>query len=201
MKKIILIAVLLLIAAAGYAAYMKSRPVRVSDEKIETIDDFSGSTSAGFGGEWKFFSDGVMGGKSRGEFTLREIDGRSAGCLRGRVVPRRGNGFIVASLSLKVDGKFYNASDYKGIRIEAKGNGEEYFLHLKTKNTAMHWQLYRAPFTAGDSWSEIEIPFTGFEALNLDAGLDTGAMSQVAIAASDRKFAARVCVSEMSFYK
>ena len=49
-----------------------------------------------------------------------------------------------------------------GIRILSRGNGETYFVHLRTRDNRRPWHYYAASFTAGDDWREATLPFDSF---------------------------------------
>jgi len=165
------------------------------------IDDFSAPDGASaLGTKWKFISDRVHIGKSTGGISVEKSGGMRRLCLRGRVKFVMGNGFIQANLPLKQGDGFFDASQYTGIRLTASGNGEKYYLLAKTAATRMHWQLYRAPFTAPEKPSVVEIPFGDFEKYKVKRELDPAALAGIAIVASDREYRANVCVSRIEFY-
>lgn len=60
------------------------------------IDDRSSPAPAA----WRFFTDGVMGGVSRGGMTAETAAGRPALCLRGEVRLDNNGGFIQMALEL-----------------------------------------------------------------------------------------------------
>ena len=49
-----------------------------------------------------------------------------------------------------------------GIRILSRGNGETYFVHLRTRDNRRPWHYYAASITAGDDWREATLPFDSF---------------------------------------
>jgi hypothetical protein len=108
---------------------------------------------------WRFFTDQVMGGVSTGE--ARVEDGALA--LRGTVSTANRGGFIqvrreVAALP----------EGTRALLLDTRGDGQTYYIHLRTRATRLPWQYYQASFGAPEDWAEVEIP--------LDAFLPSGGM-------------------------
>jgi len=105
---------------------------------------------------WRFFSDQVMGGVSEGRAE------RVGGALRltGRVSTANRGGFIQArtDLATPLD------AETTGLRLEVRGNGERYFVHLRTRGTVLPWQYYQAGFPTTTGWSEVRLPLAAFVA-------------------------------------
>ena len=137
------------------------------------IDDFS---HPGFmsklSTQWRGVSDQVMGGISEAALARDEIDGRTCLRLNGDVRLENNGGFIQAALDLAPSGATLDASDFTGVRLLLRGNGEPYSLHLRTPDNVRPWQSYRAHFTAGPDWQTIDLPFASFVPYRLDAPLD-----------------------------
>jgi hypothetical protein len=55
-----------------------------------------------------------------------------------------------------------------GMRVVVRGNGEKYSVHLRTLNNVRPWQSYRAHFTAGSDWENIDLPFETFVPYRLE---------------------------------
>lgn len=174
------------------------------------IDDFStGDGTSHLGTHWRLATDQVMGGVSRARMGLETIGGRSALCLRGEVSLANNGGFVQMNLGLSRKGSSpegsgpagtLDASGFTGVRILVKGNGEAYKVHLKTPDSALPWQSYRADFVAGASWSEVRLPFDGFEPHRLGAPLDTRRLQRIGVVAIGRAMVADVCVGEIGLY-
>lgn len=97
------------------------------------IDGFSGATlSSPLGTRWRVVSDQVMGGVSTATISLDTIDGRRCVRLRGDVRLDNNGGFVQASLDLAPESAALDASEYTGIRLVVRGNGEDYSVHLRT---------------------------------------------------------------------
>ena len=166
------------------------------------IDDFSredGLSAAGT--RWQLFTDQVMGGLSEGTARLVNFSGRRSVRLQGRVSLANNGGFIQVALPLEKEGKPFDASAYRGLRIWARGNGELYQIHLRTADAELPWQYYWMGFSAADAWKRITLPFSKFKPETLEARLDPGRLTRVAIAAAGKAFKADVAVSGLEFYR
>ena len=165
------------------------------------IDDRSQATTmSSVGTKWRGFSDRVMGGISEETVSLEETQGRRCIRLSGDVKLDNNGGFIQMALDLSPEG-FLDASKYTGLRLLVRGNGETYGIHLRTMDTKLPWQSYRARFAAEDHWHEIHLPFTDFAPYRLKAPLDTSHLRRLGVVAIGRAFNADVCVAEIGLYR
>ncbi|TDQ62185.1 CIA30 family protein [Phaeovulum veldkampii] len=122
------------------------------------IDDFSGQPET----RWRFFTDGVMGGVSIGGVSFgRDAQGAFAH-MTGRVSTRNNGGFIQIQTAISQQ----PPARAQGLRLVVRGDGQRYFVHLKTSATAMPWDHYRAGFDTGPDcspdWTEVRLPFAAF---------------------------------------
>ncbi|MHC4368336.1 MAG: CIA30 family protein [Planctomycetota bacterium] len=182
---------------------LKPRTVEADAPKTDLlIDDFSDSTPlARIGSRWRLITDRVMGGVSDGEFGFGK-DGRfSYMCLTGNVSLENNGGFIQVALELDNRNKWFNADGYRGIRLWVKGNGKDYYVHLRSRETRLPWQYYSAAFETSEEWTKVELSFDDFKGQNLRAELNTRSLSRMAIVAAKRAFQADVCVGRIEFYK
>ncbi len=98
---------------------------------------------------WRFVTDGVMGGVSKGGLRFgRDPDGTAFARMTG-------DGISFARLA---DG----GAGLSGMRIRARGNGETYFIHIRTSADRRPWHYFAATFPTGPDWDESELAFTGF---------------------------------------
>ncbi|MEM9979259.1 MAG: CIA30 family protein, partial [Cyanobacteria bacterium P01_D01_bin.2] len=81
-----------------------------------------------------------MGGVSNGEARTGNENGKTFVHLTGDVSTANNGGFI------QVRRRFDNAwpADAQGLKVSAKGNGERYYVFLRTKGLARVWYSYRA---------------------------------------------------------
>lgn len=165
------------------------------------IDDFSNEDFvSALGTRWRSVSDQVMGGISEASVIHDVIGDRTCLRLRGDVRLENDGGFIQASLDLDPEGRTFDASRHKGIRLFVRGNGEQYSLHLRTKDSIRPWQSYRAHFTADREWEIVEIPFSKFAPHRLEASLDPTALRRIGLVAIGRAFRADLAVARIEFY-
>ena len=108
--------------------------------------------------EWVPFSDQVMGGISEVNFMEREENGLSHYHMEGNVSTENNGGFIQFRANVKIEDL-----PYKGLKINTRGNGEEYFIHIRTPKTRLPWNYYASSFTVSSEWQSIKIPFDSFK--------------------------------------
>jgi hypothetical protein len=166
------------------------------------IDDFSKAAGvSSIGTQWRMFTDRVMGGISTASSGYEVIEGRRCLRLQGSVSLENNGGFIQVALPLKLNGRFFDASDFMGVRLWVRGNGEDYYLHLRTNQTRLPWQFFEAEFTANRKWEKVEIPFQQFKSENLRDQLNTKKLRRIAIVAIKKEFQADIAVSRLEFYQ
>lgn len=180
---------------AGMAALGATAPATV------LIDDFSREDSSALGTKWQSFTDRVMGGLSNGQASFETLEGKRCLRLRGDVSLENQGGFVQAALPLVKQGGVFDAGGHKGIRIWARGNGEKYYIHLRTTETALPWQYYQAAFETDKTWRQVDIPFADFRPENLEPGLDPRKLKRLAVVAAKKAFSADVAVARIEFYE
>jgi len=165
------------------------------------IDDFfrDGGISA-LGTEWRQYTDQVMGGVSTASYAFEVIDGRRCIHLKGNVSLENRGGFVQVALPLRQNGRAFNASQYTGIRLWVLGNGETYYVHLRTGKTWLPWQYYEAPFYADSQWQKVEIPFDSFSPQSLKSALSPKKLKRLAVVGAKKAFQADISVSRIEFY-
>jgi len=120
----------------------------------DPFEDFQ----AGSESRWEFIADGVMGGVSQGEAKVSVVEGAPAITLSGLVSTANNGGFIQARRKL-TNGL---PNETKGLRIESRGNGEIYYVFLRTREMTRPWYYYSASFIAGQNWSTAELALDQF---------------------------------------
>lgn len=169
---------------------------------MDTADERTLSDlSAEEGSAWRGFSDRVMGGVSREQVTLTMIAGRRCVRLQGEVRLENNGGFVQVALGLEQRGEALDARAYSGVRLLVWGNGEEYLVHLRTRDTRLPWQLYRAPFVAGPAWQTVDLPFVTFCPERLAEPLDQRSLARLGVVAYGRHFVADVAVARVALYR
>jgi hypothetical protein len=167
-----------------------------------SLDDFRGDDLvSALGTRWHGFSDRVMGGVSRESVVPAEIDGRRCVRLTGDVRLDNDGGFIQMALDLATNGATFDASAYRGLSLEIRGNGEHYGLHLRTADCVRPWQSYRTGFVAEPHWHEIKLPFHTFAPHRLTAPMDISRLRRLGLVAIGRAFAADLAVARLGLYR
>jgi len=109
--------------------------------------------------EWRYISDQVMGGVSQGGARAESVDGQMYLRLTGDVSTANNGGFIQARADL--DRGF--PADAQGVVLQVRGNGEQYYVFLRTRGTILPWQFYKAAFPTSGDWQTVRLPFTAFQ--------------------------------------
>ena len=119
------------------------------------IDDFS----TGAEDRWRYTSDRVMGGISDGGAGLGAEDGISFAQLRGTVSTANNGGFI----QIRQDLASPLPKDATGITLRMRGNGETYYIHLRSSASRRPWQYYQAAFKSTENWQQVTLLWSAFE--------------------------------------
>lgn len=122
-----------------------------AEEMFETFDNDPAS-------RWVFFADTLMGGVSMGDATFDSDASGSFVRLKGEVSTENNGGFI--QVRRKLSSKLPDST--KGIRLKVRGNGEVYYVHLRTQGTRLPWQYYQAQFESTGDWIDVQLPLTAF---------------------------------------
>jgi len=165
-------------------------------DNLHLLDDRATRPAAG----WRFFTDGVMGGVSRGAMSEEVVDGRPALCLRGQVRLENNGGFV--QMALELPPLPTSPTDpWQGVEIDVHGNGLRYGLHLRSADMTMPWQSFRASFDAGPQWRTLRLPFADFAPYRFDRALRVEALRRVGIVAIGQAMQAEVCVARLALYR
>ena len=149
-------------------------------------------------GRWIYFADNVMGGISEGSSEYVKVASGKAIRLYGEVSTKNNGGFIQVRMPYSID----QLEKYKGIKIKMKGNGDEYFLHLRNRSSKLPWQYYQASFKSEPTWKEVNIPFEQFKRSSnfMKSVFDPSSIKTIGIVAYGKDHTADVMVSELEFY-
>ena len=147
--------------------------------------------------DWVFFSDQVMGGKSQGQAQILHDQGNQFIWLKGDVSTANNGGFIqirTSILGLK--------KDVKGLSLKVRGNGEKYYVFIRTTGTILPWHYYKADFPSKQEWSEVKLEFQRFTGSSswLSKTIRPGAIKSVGIVAFGRDHKALIDVSDLEFF-
>lgn len=166
---------------------------RTASASAVVIDDRSAQTPA----DWRFFTDGVMGGLSRGRMTSETAAGRPALCLRGEVRLENNGGFIQMALELPAP----PVGPWRGIELDVLGNGRRYGLHLRTADMTLPWQAWRDTFTAPPVWHTVQLPFSAFTPYRHVGTLEAAAVRRIGVLALGEAMTAEVCVARVAWLR
>ena len=102
---------------------------------------------------WQTVNDGVMGGVSRGDFSLGDDETLT---FAGTISLENNGGFS----SIRTRTQDLDLDGYDGLAFEVRGDGRTYYVSLRTARTS-RWIAYWAKLetTAGE-WTTVRIPFS-----------------------------------------
>ncbi|MGC9418596.1 MAG: CIA30 family protein [Rhodovulum sp.] len=145
---------------------------------------------------WSFLSDRVMGGVSEGRAGFSEDAGQGLLRLSGTVSTANRGGFIQMRRDIDIP------PGAQGLVLRVRGDGQRYYVHLRTRGLKMPWQFYQAPFETTADWSDIRIPFTAFQPKGGFQRVTPrpDAVESLGIAAYGRDQSADVALSGLGFY-
>lgn len=159
------------------------------------FEDFGTGADA----RWRYIADGVMGGVSTGGASMAlQASGGGTMRLTGTVSTENNGGFIQVRRTLP-DG-FPEGT--QGLSLTARGNGETYFVFLRTTELRRPWQYYSATFTPGANWGGANIPLSAFKASHdfLSQTIDPRAVRSIGLVAYGRDHQADLSVGQIKLY-
>ena len=173
----------------------------MAEHDTRIIDDRkSGSYLATTGGEWRLITDGVMGGISEGRLTAAVVENQDCLRLQGDVKLDNNGGFVQAALDLSTN-TTEDIDGYTGLMLSVYGNGEQYNIHLRTRDNRLPWQSYRVSFTAQPEWKHLYVPFTEFDPYRTSKAFDLSRLQRIGIVAIGREFSADLCIGMLGLYR
>ena len=180
-----------LVSALSLTYLFLSTSLGMGENKL--IDDFSNESQ----NRWQFFTDQVMGGISEGNASLISDKSGQYVRLEGSVSTANNGGFIQIRTDINE-----GTNEAKGIIIKAKGNGEDYYIHLRTRGTVLPWQYYQISFPTSKNWSEIKLPFANFERSSswISKKITGDKIRTLGIVAYGKNHNAKLDVAYLSFY-
>ena len=149
-------------------------------------------------GKWIYFADNVMGGISEGKSEYVTVPSGKAIRLYGNVSTENNGGFIQVRTPYSIE----RLAVYEGIKIKMKGNGEEYYVHIRNKSSRLPWQYYQAGFKSDTDWKEVKLPFKQFKKSSnfMKSAFDPKTIKTIAIVAYGKDHSADITVSELVLY-
>ena len=149
-------------------------------------------------GQWSYFADTVMGGISDGSAEFKSNGSDKTIRLTGEVSTANNGGFI----QVRSSGPWELAEGKTGIKLKVKGNGEQYYLHIRNSSTRLPWHYYQQGFEANSSWTEVKLPFESFVKSSslLRTSINQDTIKTIGIVAYGKDFTADISVMSFEFY-
>jgi hypothetical protein len=133
----------------------------VVETGLPALDDFEdGDLISTIGTEWFTYTDRDDGGSSTAELAVVPggMGGGSALRFRGSFFNQWGESYLGMGLPLAPDGQTIDLSDYSGIEISVRTDGQPYLLRLGSPLIKDNRQ-YQMVITAPPEWMTLYIPF------------------------------------------
>jgi hypothetical protein len=148
--------------------------------------------------QWSYFADTVMGGVSQGTAKFENSGPNKTIRLTGEVSTANNGGFIQVRSSIPQE----LAKGKTGIKIKVKGNGDQYFLHIRNSSTRLPWHYYQLGFDTNKAWAEVILPFDAFikSSSFLRTSMNHDTIKTIGIVAYGKDYSADVSVMSMEFY-
>lgn len=184
------LSLLTLVATAALGVAQAGAQTQTGASGMTIIETFDTEASA----RWDYVQDGVMGGVSQGQAALED----GAVRLTGTVSTENNGGFI--QVRQRLDGGWPETAD--GLQLRVRGNGERYYVFLRTTSARRPWHSYRAAFTAEAEWQDITLPFSAFEPSqdSLPARFTADEIRSIGLVAYGRDHSADLSVSQIALY-
>ena len=149
-------------------------------------------------GQWSYLADTVMGGVSEGSAKFRNSGSDKTLRLTGEVSTANNGGFIQVRSSVPWE----LAKGKIGIRLKVKGNGDQYYLHIRNSSTRIPWHYYHQSFYTTASWQEIKLPFQSFMKSSslMQTVIKQSTIETIGIVAYGKNYTADISVLSLEFY-
>ena len=173
----------------------------IFNSKSIAAEDLSFPFNADSGNYWQYVSDRVMGGVSDGQVTLEQDGEMYYARLTGNVSTRNNGGFIQLRSGVSFENSEKDGKNLQGVRLNVRGNGETYEIHITTNDRAYRGDYYSATIKADSDWTMIDLPFNKFKRKRSNnSKLDAKNITRFGIVAYGREFVSDVSVSTIDFY-
>ena len=147
--------------------------------------------------KWQFISDQVLGGMSSGKVEFFNENNNLYARLTGNVSTENKGGFIQIRRKLKKA----ILKGAKFIEITAKGNNQNYFIHLRTSGTLLPWQYYQISFKVVNDFKIFKLPINEFKrsSVFLSKQINPENITSVGVVAFGRDHSADIYIKEINF--
>ena len=148
--------------------------------------------------KWEFITDQVMGGISDGKVEFLSEDNKNFARMSGSVRLENNGGFI--QIRKKLDFRINKNS--KAIKIDVRGNNQEYYIHIRTSGTILPWQYYQASFIVSSEWETIDLNFANFKrsGVMLSKNINPKNIKSIAIVAYGREHKSFIDIEKIIIY-
>jgi len=166
-------------------------PLHASAGEVRLFEDFSQDPAS----RWRFVADTVMGGVSDGAVRFLHDGSRTYVRLTGTVSTKNNGGFI--QVRTRFDGGL--GEQVNALRLNIRGNGETYYVFLRSAQGTRPWHSYRHAFVAPAQWSEVRLPIAQFSPsrAELPKHINPQDVTGIGLVAYGGDFAADVSVSSI----
>ena len=147
--------------------------------------------------KWQFISDQVMGGVSSGKVEFFSDNNNFYARLTGNVSTENKGGFIQIRRKLEKP----SLKGAKFIEIIAKGNNQDYFVHLRTSGTLLPWQYYQISFKVDNDFKIFKLPINEFKrsSVFLSKQINPKNITSIGVVAFGRDHSADIYIKEINF--
>ena len=138
------------------------------------------------------------GGVSEGSANIIDTPDGKAIKLSGKVSTQNNGGFIQVRVSMPKGA----ATEFTGIKLKVKGNGDEYFVHIRNSSSKLPWHYYSKSFIAKNEWRIIELPFSDFSRSSsfIRKKMKIESIKTIGLVAYGKDYNADVSFLDVSFY-
>ncbi len=173
----------------------------INTRSIASEGDLSFPFNSDSGKYWQYVSDRVMGGVSDGQVNLEQDGEIYYARLTGNVSTRNNGGFIQLRSGISFANSEKDGKNLQGVRLNVRGNGETYEIHITTNDRTYRGDYYSATFKADFDWKMIDLPFNKFKRKRSNkTKLDAKNIRRLGIVAYGREYVADISVSTIEFY-
>ena len=173
----------------------------LSSKIFAAQENLSFPFNADSGKYWQYVSDRVMGGVSDGRVDLEKDGEMYYARLIGNVSTANNGGFIQLRAGVSFANSEKDGKNLQGVRLNVKGNGETYYIHIRTNENWSPSDYYSAIFKADSEWKMIDLPFNKFERKwSKNSTLDAKNIRSFGIVAYGKDYVSDVSVSTIEFY-
>ena len=171
------------------------------NSKAIAVADLSFPFNADSGNYWQYVSDRVMGGVSDGQVNLEQDGEMFNARLTGNVSTANNGGFIQLRSRVSFANSEREGKNLKGVRLNVRGNGEKYYIHIRTNESYSPSDYYAITFKTNTEWQMIDLPFNKFERRwSKETALDPKKIRSFGIVAYGRDHVSDISVSTLEFY-